>query len=127
MAKDSRARPGQMLKRERQKLGKILRQAMVELNAEFTDWPRLVGGSFTVELTTRAGLLSVTWYGDWLACMFADPNLAARILPSGESRLNQCSGKWNFHFGRVCAAEALELFLTELKPILITAKVAGKE
>jgi hypothetical protein len=127
MAKGSRARPGQMLKRERQKLGKILRQAMVELNAEFTDWPRLVGGSFTVELTTRAGLLSVTWYGDWLACLFADPSFAARILPSGESRLNQCSGKWNFHFGRVRATEALELFLTELKPILITAKVAGKE
>lgn len=72
---------------------------------------------------TKAGRLTIHPYGDWIACRFDDPKAAAKVLNAKgmfDTRLNPCSGKWNFHydFCNVDPQRIVEYFLCELKPIL---------
>lgn len=46
-------------------------------------------------VTTRAGLLKVYIYDDWIACRFEDVAKAREVVRSGT--LNPYSGKWNWH------------------------------
>jgi len=53
--------------------------------------------------------------------------MAKKFLPHGPGeRLNSHSGKWNFHFERVPAEEALAAFRTELEPILRATSTRGE-
>lgn len=45
-------------------------------------------------LDTKAGLLSIKPYGDWIACRFDEP-ARAKSLVAGP--INPYSGKWNWH------------------------------
>jgi hypothetical protein len=66
---------------------------------------------------TRAGWLSITAYGDWIACCFRDPARAGGIV--GGIELNRASGKWNHHVFDADPSDVLETFrrrLAELVP-----------
>ena len=54
------------------------------------------------ELETKAGKLTISPSGNWLACCFEDPDRAVPFLrewlPFELEVLNRHSGKWNFNF-----------------------------
>jgi hypothetical protein len=108
-----------MLKRERQQLTMQLARYLTSVGGQ-VEPPACAPGPPAVLVPTRAGRLRVTCYSNWLACRFEQPELASMYLPQGPGqRLNAHSGKWNFHFGRISAADALALFRAELEPILL--------
>ena len=108
-----------MLKREREKLTRMVKEYVLAKGGRVTEEGRrlMEGGEEMVtpdylELPTKAGPLSIIPYGNWLACRFQDVKAAVSLLrddPAG-SHLNPYSGKFNFHFGRCTADEALEEF-----------------
>lgn len=120
---NTRARSNQMLKRERERLARLL-----------VDYVKANGGKMTVcdfsnvhdlTLATKAGELHITPYGEWIACRFENIELAKRYLPAGPGhRLNPNSGKWNWHFGRETANYAFSCFTTELTPLLNSERPA---
>ena len=113
------ARKQDMLKWERLRLSRKLAQYLTSLGGQVEPPPASSPGPPAVYLATLAGRLRITCYGNWLACRFDEPDLARASLPHGPGeRLNSSSGKWNFHFGRVTAEEALAMFRAELEPIL---------
>lgn len=61
-------------------------------------------GSYGWQLTTRAGLLDIKPYDNWVACRFYDPAAAATVIPCGS--LNRCSGKWNWHYTKPTQLDA---------------------
>jgi hypothetical protein len=64
---------------------------------------------------TRAGMLSLTAYGHWIACRFED---VERAKVFGLGYLNPHSGKWNHHY-EIGAGEAeLEDFKRQLGRLL---------
>jgi hypothetical protein len=115
----SRNRKEDMLKRERDRLSAKLTRYLATLGAQADATSDHPTNGQAVYVETRAGRLRVTCYGDWLACRFDDVDRAKALLPHGPGeRLNSYSGKWNFHFGRITAEEALAAFRAELEPIL---------
>jgi hypothetical protein len=110
-----------MLKRERDRLTVKLAWYLASPGAQADDQPDCSSGPRPMYVETLAGRLRITCYGDWLACRFDDVERAKPLLPHGPGeRLNSHSGKWNFHFGRIPAEEALAAFRAELEPILPT-------
>ena len=123
-----RARQHQMLKREREKLTRMVKEYVLAQGGRVTEeGQRLMWSTVSkcetpdyLELPTKAGPLSIIPYGNWLACRFQDVKAAVDLLrddPAG-SHLNPYSGKFNFHFGRCTADEALEEFTSEVSRIL---------
>ncbi len=128
-----RARADQMLKGERDQLARRVRQHVLSVGGRLVEVGQVIveDGQRVVtpdrmELTTRAGTLSVTPYAGWVACRFHDVKAAAALLGShpATGRLNPHSGKWNFHFGRCTAEEALGVFARELAAVLPGAETA---
>ena len=115
----SRNKKDDMLKRERDRLTRILARYLATLGAQTEETSDRSTGPQAMYIETLAGRLQITCYGDWLACRFDDVDRAKALLPHGPGeRLNSHSGKWNFHFGRITAEEALAAFRAELEPIL---------
>jgi hypothetical protein len=110
-----RPRRNEMLRRERQRLTRLVQQHLLQCGAEVVDYGPLAGAPVTFAVPTRAGTLHVTPYGNWMACRFHDPAAASRLC-SGHS--NPHSGKWNFHYGRVTAEAAFLHFATALNSVL---------
>jgi hypothetical protein len=111
-----------MLKSEREKLVGMLAKDLGVDRGALVDVMR--GGW----AETRAGKLRVFVdtgdLGGSIFCRFEDPKRAAEVLhpgqklyPGGWQRLNPCSGKWNFHFQRITAAEAFASFKKEFDSI----------
>lgn len=114
-----RARKKDMLKRERQRLTVKVGQYLASLGGQPEPLPDSWPGPRAIFLETCVGRLRVTCHGNWLACRFEEPDRAKAFLPHGPGqRLNSYSGKWNFHYGRVTADEALAAFRAELEPLL---------
>ena len=115
----TRARKQDMLQRERTRLARRLGHYLASVGGQVEPRPDAWPGPRAVILDTRAGRLRVTCYGNWLACRFDTPDAALAFLPHGPGeRLNSYSGKWDFHFGRVTADEALAVLRAELEPLL---------
>src|SRR5262245_29140824 len=116
----TRARPGQMLKREREKLVRLVREFVLVNGGRYTPEEEIVL-SYRVELPTLAGLLRIAVDGGNIFCRFDDEKTAAHVLAAvgiNTARLNPHSGKWNWHFGRETAQEAFGAFVRELEPLL---------
>jgi hypothetical protein len=131
-----RARRDQMLKREREKLSRNVREYVLSVGGRVAETGRVVveGGERLhtedrLEVTTRAGTLSVVPYAGWIACRFDDVKAAVALLGYDpvSGRLNPYSGKWNFHFGRCTAEEALGEFARELGHVLPQATPEGSQ
>ena len=59
---------------------------------------KVEGGPRDFCLDTPLGQLWASPYDDWIACRFDNVALAKQHLPHGHAdRLNQFSGKWNWH------------------------------
>jgi hypothetical protein len=123
----TRARPNQMLKRERERLTKLIRDFVMKLEGVSSvpdEWRLLVNGDRQVteweyKLQTAAGPLRVQPRGNWIACRFEDVERARKVLPNVfQSRFNNHSGKWNFWFGRITARDAFEQFFSELHDLV---------
>lgn len=78
--------------------------------------PRYEPPHYTMD--TKAGLLTIHVYGDWIATCFADDKVARRLLPE----LPKFNGKWNFHFDREADAnECARQFALNLDRVLLPA------
>jgi hypothetical protein len=77
-------------------------------------------------LPTICGTLHVTPYGNWIACRFYDTDAAVAHFGSDQAhgRLNRYSGKWNFHFAAIPAADAFAEFEAEVLPLLAHGRQA---
>jgi hypothetical protein len=122
-----RARRDQMLKREREKLTRKVVEYVLSVGGRVAETGRVIveGGERVhtndrLELATLAGMLSIIPYDGWFACRFQDVKAAVSLLGYDPAcgRLNPYSGKWNFHFGRCTAEEALAEFVWELSRVL---------
>jgi hypothetical protein len=134
-----RARRDQMLKRERERLAGKVRGYVLSVGGKVAETGRMIeeGGermhtNDRLELTTHAGTLSVIPYDGWIACRFHDVKAAVALLGYNPAcgRLNPFSGKWNFHFGRCTADDALLEFawgLGRVPPQPTTSIQAGTE
>ncbi len=76
------------------------------------------GGTYGWQLDTRAGLLEIQPYDDWIACRFDDVDQAKAQVSSGY--LNRYSGKWNWHFVAP-ATEGVDFFIGELTRLIPAA------
>src|SRR5262249_28079670 len=117
----TRARPHQMLKREREKLERTVNVYILENGGKhIPEEVRFL--SYDLEIPTLAGLLRLRVDGAVIFCRFDDVSLACRRLVDGllvdNDRLNRHTGKWNWHFGRTTAQEAFGTFVRELEPLL---------
>lgn len=83
-------------------------QAIKELGAR-------EGGAYGLQLDTRAGLLELSPYEDWVACRFEDVARANVEIHHGQ--LNPYSGKWNWHFDNLDAAD-VEHFKRQVSSIV---------
>lgn len=72
-------------------------------------------------IDTRAGLLYLSAYDDWLAARFEDVEKARQVVKTG--CLNRFSGKWNWHF--VFAEEQDVEFLEQQIRDLLPGEVAA--
>lgn len=70
---------------------------------------------FTIE--TKAGMLRVSPYPDWVACRFEDVDRAVALLGKAIN-LNECSGKWNHHYYGTSLEDALADFERCLRRVL---------
>lgn len=107
-----------MLEREKKKLTKLVTEHILKLGGK--RGKTVFGDSVEMELTTKAGSLMVTTMGNWIACRFADVARATLVVHSNgyPGNMNPFSGKWNFHFRDISAAQAFALFEFELSLIL---------
>jgi hypothetical protein len=110
-----RARKNEMVKRERQRLTRLVHQHLLQCGAEVADYGSFAGAPVTFAVPTRAGTLHITPFGNWIACRFQDPPAASRLL---DGHCNPHSGKWNFHYQRITAEEAFLDFATALNTVL---------
>lgn len=113
-------RTRQMTKRAQWKLVKLVREfvrAHGGIEIETNPIGELGG---RMALQTICGILHVTPYGNWIACRFYDVDAAVAHFGYDRvhGRLNPCSGKWNFHFTAIPAADALAEFEAEVLPLL---------
>ena len=83
-------------------------QAIKELGAR-------EAGTYGWQLDTRAGLLQLKPYEDWVACRFEDVARANMEIHYGQ--LNPYSGKWNWHFDKPDAAD-VEYFKQQVERLL---------
>src|SRR5262249_55932363 len=116
----TRARPGQMLKREREKLVRLVRQYVLDNGGQLRSEDDCLP-PYRLELPTLAGLLRLALDGGTGFGRFDDEKAAAYVLclvGINTARLNPHSGKWNWHFGRQTAREAFEAFVRELEPLV---------
>lgn len=79
-------------------------------------------GWYALRLDTLAGELEFTVHDGWLAARFTDLDRAKALLNPRGYRLNQFSGKWNFHFGPEDRVEdAVALVEAELRTVITVA------
>jgi hypothetical protein len=86
------------------------------------------GGFHDYGLETRAGRLSFSPHGWWLACWFEDIAAARALLsPAGSiAQLNPHTGKWNFHFVESWGvAECVSELADSVGPLLLPAGVSS--
>jgi hypothetical protein len=57
------------------------------------------GRFYDHQLTTPAGLMHVSIYGNWIACRYEDVAQGRAFTKSCGRACNPYSGKWNFHYG----------------------------
>jgi len=86
-------------------------QAMKELGAR-------EGSAYGWQIDTRAGLLQLSPYEDWVACRFEDVARANVEIRYGQ--LNPHSGKWNWYFDKPDAAD-VERFKQQIGSIVEVA------
>jgi hypothetical protein len=86
-------------------------QAMKELGAR-------EGSAYGWQIDTRAGLLQLSPYEDWVACRFEDVARANVEIRHGQ--LNPHSGKWNWYFDKPDAAD-VERFKQQIGSIVEVA------
>jgi len=72
-------------------------------------------GAYGWQLDTRAGLLELHPYEDWVACRFDDVERAKATVYFGA--LNPYSGKWNWHFVKPDAVD-VEYFVSQVSRLL---------
>jgi hypothetical protein len=106
-----------MLKKEQDKLFKLVKTYLYTRNAEADPT-----AFYQYKIKTKAGILLVSFGKNQGAifCRFDDPDAALKIMTDYTSRvrLNTISGKWNFHFGRTPADDAFQVFKGELDRVL---------
>jgi hypothetical protein len=114
-------RTRQMTKRAQWKLAKLVREFVLVHGGIEIETNPLGGLGGRMALPTICGTLHVTPYGSWIACRFYDTDAAVAHFgyQPGYGRLNPHSGKWNFHFSAIPAADALAEFEAEVLPLLI--------
>jgi hypothetical protein len=86
-------------------------QAIKELGAR-------EGSAYGWQIDTRAGLLQLSPYEDWVACRFEDVARANVEIRHGQ--LNPHSGKWNWYFDKPDAAD-VERFKQQIGSIVEVA------
>lgn len=99
-----------MLKRERDKLGRLLVSYLTSIGATLQQgqwWERW-------QVETSLGVLSVNYHDDYGSIMirFDNPEIARKRV-----NCNPYTGKWNLHFGRVTAIEAFGAFKNRLESV----------
>ncbi len=127
----TRARPNEMTKAQRARLDTIFLKYLVSVGAEqihegdcycrqCKPKGHAFGPAWIVLIDTLAGPLRIRSYGNWLACSFEEPCRALTYVTCGRQggRLNEYTGKWNWHFARQAPEEALGWFRGELEPLL---------
>lgn len=62
--------------------------------------------TYDYEIVTKAGVLALSVYDNWLATRFEDVDAAKQLVGPG---LNPHSGKWNFHYRNPTAADVAVL------------------
>lgn len=114
-------RTRQMTKRAQWKLVTLVREFVVTHGGMEVEPSEIAGRGSRMALQTICGTLHITPYGNWIACRFNDVEAAVARFGYHPSygRLNPCSGKWNFHFAAVPAADALAEFEAEVLPLLL--------
>jgi len=112
-----RVRSDRMLKSEVRKLRRLLVAFLLQIEAQVHPWA--YGREFTV-YTVYGKLCIHVWEKEPLGVVssaiftcFEEPGRAAKHLDS-----NPFTGKWNFHFERQTAEDALASFVAALRPIL---------
>ena len=114
-------RTRQMTKRAQWKLVKLVREFVLAHGGIEIETIPIGGLGGRMALQTICGTLHVTPYGNWIACRFYDTDAAVAHFgyQPVHGRLNPWSGKWNFHFNAIPAADALAEFEAEVLPLLL--------
>lgn len=107
----------------RKRTSKKQRVAGERFQRAVTDYLTSIGATpsefYAFQIETKAGMLRVTPYEDWIATRFDDPARAKSVLGDEVRWLNPHSGKWNFHFhDDDISTFALTYFTQCLEPIL---------